>query len=164
MPVSSMRLKSPRLRAALIARDSRDRVFLLQHTRPQGAYWVFPGGGVDAGETVEEAVAREIMEELGVGCRIERLVAVGELILPDRHVVDFFLLGTLENPERIHIREGEGISDSGWFSLPDLAGITVLPPEIVPLLGSMAELSEGQIAYLSKYKIAARKLSNPQTE
>jgi len=156
-----MRITSPRLRAALIARDSHDRVFLLQHTRRQGAWWVLPGGGVDAGETVEEAVAREIREELDVGCRVERLVAVGELILPDRHVVDFFLLGTLENPDLIRIREGEGISDSGWFSLPDLAGITVLPPEIVPVLGSMAELREGEIAYLGKYKITSMKLFTP---
>ena len=56
--------------AAVIERDAR---FLVTR-RPQGVllegYWEFPGGKVEPGESAEEALARELDEELGIEAKI----------------------------------------------------------------------------------------------
>ena len=52
-----------------------DKVALIERHRAGLDYFVFPGGGVDEGETPEQAAIREAMEELGVEVAIKQKVA-----------------------------------------------------------------------------------------
>jgi 8-oxo-dGTP diphosphatase len=61
-------------RSRLILLDG-DRVALIERHRDGRRYYVFPGGGIEAGETAEQAAIREAWEELGVVVAIRRLVA-----------------------------------------------------------------------------------------
>lgn len=60
---------------ALIVKD--DRVLLVKPSRGfNRGTWTFPGGFVSYGESPEEAVAREVQEEVGAPCRVGRLLGV----------------------------------------------------------------------------------------
>jgi mutator protein MutT len=61
-------------RAAAIVLQGNN-VALIQRQRDGRLYHVFPGGGIEAGETPEQAVVREVQEELGLEVCVERLIA-----------------------------------------------------------------------------------------
>ena len=64
-----------RTRAGIILIEE-NKVALIERHRAGLDYFVFPGGGVDEGETPEQGAVRESMEELGVEVSIQRMVAI----------------------------------------------------------------------------------------
>ena len=63
-----------RIRAGIVLIHD-NKVALIERHRAGLYYFVFPGGGVDEGESVEQAAVREAMEELGVEVAIKQKVA-----------------------------------------------------------------------------------------
>ncbi len=68
--------KATRLRAgvAAIITDAQGRILLQR--RSDNGRWGMPGGGVEIGESVAEAIVREVREETGLHVEVERLVGV----------------------------------------------------------------------------------------
>lgn len=64
-----------RIRAGIVLIED-DKVALIERHRAGLEYYVFPGGGVDEGETVEQAAIREAMEELGVEVTLKQKVMI----------------------------------------------------------------------------------------
>lgn len=63
--------------AATIVLTQGHRVLLGRRTiEPRSGYWTLPGGYVELGESAEEAVVREALEEMGVEVRIDRLLGL----------------------------------------------------------------------------------------
>ena len=58
--------------AALFREDDRFRMFQRGYGSSKGK-WEFPGGKQEAGESAEEALIRELREELGVSCAVDGL-------------------------------------------------------------------------------------------
>lgn len=61
---------------AVIINDNNEILLLLRKKSPECGYWTIPGGTVEFGERVEEAIVREVQEELGVQCAIVDLLGV----------------------------------------------------------------------------------------
>jgi 8-oxo-dGTP pyrophosphatase MutT (NUDIX family) len=102
--------------------DAEGRVLLIEHTYVPG--WYLPGGGVEHGETAEEALARELVEEVGV--RVEgrpKLVSAhsNHSLFPNDHVLIYRIDDWTPCPAT---SRGE-IAQMRWFktdALPD--GVT----------------------------------------
>ncbi len=65
-------MNHPKSVAGIIFSSDRSSVLLIR--RRDVPVWVLPGGGIDSGETSEDAVVREILEETGFTVKAERLV------------------------------------------------------------------------------------------
>jgi len=127
--------------ARLIVLDQEGRVLLFRHARSNGeSFWAPPGGGLEDGETFEDAAAREAWEELGaagVTLRFlwERMTDFIYFDHPVHQQERFFLMeGSLQDPladvHRVH--EREGILETRWSRQPELESTDepVFPEEL----------------------------------
>lgn len=83
----------PRVRVAAII-VIEDKILVVQQRRTGEPYYLLPGGGVDAGETLDGALRREVLEETGLECALVRPLFISDTIEPGgtRHVVNITFL------------------------------------------------------------------------
>jgi 8-oxo-dGTP diphosphatase len=123
--------------AAMI--DETGRVLVQQRPpgKPMAGLWEFPGGKIDAGETPEQALARELHEELGIGVAPADLqpLAFASESLGERHLL--LLLYVL--------RKWEGVPEARHATVIDWVQVSALqdlamPPADVPLVEALGRL------------------------
>jgi 8-oxo-dGTP diphosphatase len=118
--------------AALITND-RDEVLLTQRRADQDlpGFWEFPGGKVEPGEAPEVALARELMEELGVVAHVGRIWDVLFHRYPEYDV--YMLVYRAALAEGAAPRPVE-VADVRWVARRELEGYMILPAD-APLVG-----------------------------
>ena len=113
----------------------RDGQFLLT-SRPQGkvyeGYWEFPGGKLELGETVEQALRRELQEELGITIASATLWKVEVMDYPHARVRLHFCKVFKWSGE-LQMREQQSMA---WQQLP--VEVTPVLPGTVPVLQWLA--------------------------
>ncbi len=112
-----------------------DGAFLLT-SRPPGkvyaGYWEFPGGKLERGESVEQALRRELHEELGITIGAARPWKVEQVDYPHA-LVRLNFCQVFEWTGELQMREGQ---QHAWQRLP--VAVTPVLPGTVPVLGWFA--------------------------
>ncbi len=111
---------------AAIIHDAEGRIFATQ--RGYGDYkdwWEFPGGKMEAGETPEEALRREIWEELETRIVVEKFVETVEWDYPQFHLTMHCYLCHVESGH-LELKEHEAAK---WLNKDELESVNWLPAD-----------------------------------
>lgn len=99
-----------------------DRILLVRRGRgPAQGTWSVPGGRVERGETLAEAVIRELEEETGLAAVCESLIGWVERIDSDHHYVILdFNVTVLDDADPVG---GDDAAEAAWVPLADVADL-----------------------------------------
>ncbi len=127
----------PRIRVSAILRW-RGRILLLRHAKAEGEVWLLPGGGVQIGESLVQALKRELWEETGlfpegVEVPLEGPVALVDSIAPRsgpnrKHVVHVIFAADVTGSLEDVASRDDAVRGHRAFLMRELDAITLHPP------------------------------------
>ena len=122
-------MKTIKVVAAVIQRQKNDKKEIFVTQRGYGEFagsWEFPGGKIEEGETPQEALIREIKEELDADILVGDLIDVVEYDYPNFHLSMNCYWCELKS-EHVELKEHE---DAKWLVREELTTVDWLPADI----------------------------------
>jgi len=118
-------MKIPRVIASVILKKENKILLIKEILEDKKEHWIFPGGGVEFGETIEGAAKREIKEEINLDVEIKELLGFKEIIRPqfDYHTVIFFFIAEPLNDE---ITKIEKVLDAQYFTIEETKNLSLV--------------------------------------
>jgi mutator protein MutT len=109
--------------------ERRSEILLVRRAgRPLKGYWSIPGGLVETGETLEQAVCREVLEETGLRIQPVRLFEIFERIMRDsqgRPEYHYILADYVCRVVGGKLRAGDDVSEAAWAGRRDLGAYQI---------------------------------------
>jgi 8-oxo-dGTP diphosphatase len=131
---------------AVVLRDQQ--VLLVRRGgQPSAGKWSLPGGLVELGETTEDAILRELVEECGLRARLAGIAGVVNRVVRDaegRIRYHYVLIDYLAYPESALITAGTDAAEARWVPLEQVeqlvitVGLTAMIRRAIDLAGSGA--------------------------
>jgi ADP-ribose pyrophosphatase YjhB (NUDIX family) len=121
-----------KIRACAVVIKS-DKVLLLWRKRNNNEYFVFPGGGKEQNETLEEAVEREVFEEASIKVRVNKLLYK---LIDENNEQNFYLCSYVSGEPKLGIyNEHSEISENNqyepaWKDINKIDRLSILPLEV----------------------------------
>lgn len=113
----------------------RNSVLLVERGRaPLKGYWSLPGGLVETGERLEEAIRREIREETGLEVNLLGVVEIFERIMRDhagRPEYHYVIVDYLAEPAGGQLRAADDAAQVRWASRRHLHQLSLTPGSLV---------------------------------
>lgn len=106
---------------AVILNDNDETLLLLRNKEPESGFWSIPGGAVEFFETLQDAIVREVKEEVGVTAEVIGLLGVTNHIIPEEGIhwvtTSFLVKITEGTPANL---EPQKHLDLRWFPISNL--------------------------------------------
>ncbi len=112
-----------RVVAAVVERDGRRLLGRRPEEKRHGGLWEFPGGKVQAGESITDAVTRELAEELSL-----QVTTVGVTRLTVRDGDSPFVIDFVD-ASATGVAAAHEHSEIGWFTLTKMNGVALAPAD-----------------------------------
>jgi 8-oxo-dGTP diphosphatase len=125
--------------AAIIRKG--DKIFATQRGYGEWKdWWEFPGGKMEEGESPEEALIREIREELSTEIVVDRFISTIEYDYPAFHLTMHCYFCSLQS-EELHLNEHEALK---WLSTIELNSVKWLPADlkVIEVIKSKSNIKE----------------------
>lgn len=112
---------------AAVIRDKENKVLITRRNlkKSQGGLWEFPGGKIEANETKEDAIIREIKEELDIDIKVKCYIAEKEFVYPDK-IINLIALECVKVKGEIKLLEHE---DYKWVANTELEQFDFSPAD-----------------------------------
>jgi len=123
---------------------------VVRHRRKNSRYYLLPGGGVEWGETLEQALIREVDEETGLQVQVKRVLLVSDTIDPNgnRHVVNvIFEAEVSERPATMTSRD-KRVEAIELITTAKLTKLDLRPPVAEQLLKFLSSYGDTQRIYI----------------
>jgi 8-oxo-dGTP diphosphatase len=113
----------PEIAVGAVAVERGTLLLVRRAHAPQAGRWSLPGGRVEWGETLEQALEREVLEETGLTVRCGQLIGWVERMGDDHH---FVILDFTVSVEAGSAVAGADAAEVAWVPLAELSGVDLV--------------------------------------
>ena len=126
----------------VVLQSVEDKEKLQQVAAIEKDWWEFPGGKMEPGETPEEALIREIREELDTEISVDKFLYTVDWDYPKFHLTMHCFMSSLLN-EALHLNEHEA---ARWLDKDEIHSVNWLPADeiLLPMIVKELESADNQ--------------------